>query len=198
MKSLRNMRWLVVLLSLAISLACAVQQAGTLPTATNTVPTQALSTVTPQPTIIPANTSFVVNTDVLEIRIGPGTSYATIGYAYRDEQLAVDIIYIDPSLRECQRWGRIVGTSNWACLERATEVTGYIPAEAWDVPLFDANTYEICGAPGRVVGSPGGVNVLYILPVGTRVRVHERSKSIPDWVMIKSANWLPRANLCVI
>lgn len=196
MKTHRN-RWLVVLVALALTLACAVEPVGTPVVATNE-PTVGIPAVISVPTLLPANTSYTVTVDVLEIRLGPGTSFTSIGYAYREDVLSIDLILIDASLPECQRWGRIVGTSTWVCLERITEIVGYLYDAPYLVPEYDANTYEVCGTPGVVVGNPGGTEVLYILPVGTRVHIRERSSDPIGWDMIRPANWIHYTNLCKV
>ena len=62
---------------------------------------------------------FIVNTDVLNVRKGPGTSYAVVGKLYYG-----DYVWMDPELDYIEGWTGIYGVNS-----KGQNVRGYVASK---------------------------------------------------------------------
>lgn len=97
---------------LIVSLAC-VGSALQLPTPTSTAAPSST------PTSTPVYTTYIVTSDVLEIRLGPTEISRNIGYLERG---AVVTVYETKktTLEKCSEWAKI-GIRSWVCFDRLAE-----------------------------------------------------------------------------
>ncbi len=194
MKQKKLTIYIILILSF-MNLSCYISSQP-LPIATETKVNPTIQfTVEPpvMPTFNPPQV-FTVLTD-LEKRACPSVSCANVGYFHEGDTIQIDGWLYDATLNECQRWGHVLDTEYWVCANYLGPVV-FVQDEVY-VPLdYDPNWYEICGKSAPVYGRPAGTNVLYVLPVGTRVRIREMSQGTLGWAMIQKARWVLLEYLC--
>ena len=106
---------LIALIVMIVSLAC-VMSAIQVPTSTSAPDPVSYPAPALDPTPTHVYTTYVVTSDVLEIRNGAGEVYRNIGYLERGDSVRIYETK-KTTLEKCSEWARI-DVRSWVCKDR--------------------------------------------------------------------------------
>jgi len=147
------------------------------------------STVTTYPPRV-----FFVTTDLRQ-RTCPSVTCLDVGFYPEGSVVLVDSWLYDANLDECQSWAHVSNQEHWVCANYLTE-SQFTPDEVYNPLDYDPHVYVICGIDAPVYGMPAGTNIMYVLPIGTEVKIREMSHGVLGWAMIEDSRWVWHEYLC--